>query len=64
MWKNFELLLLAGATLLPANPSFYSGAKTITDLVDASWYRACLDHMGIANKLAPLGGGAGIADRG
>ena len=30
--KNFELLLLAGAILIPANPSFYSGAKTIADL--------------------------------
>lgn len=50
--KNFELLLLAGATLLPANPSFYSGAKTITDLVDTVVSRV-LDHMGIANKLAP-----------
>jgi 4-hydroxy-3-polyprenylbenzoate decarboxylase len=50
--KNMELLLLAGATLLPANPSFYSGAKTITDLVDTVVARV-LDHMGIANQLAP-----------
>jgi len=50
--KNFELLLLAGATLIPANPSFYSGAKTITDLVDTVVARV-LDHLGIANKLAP-----------
>ena len=27
--KNMELLLLAGAIILPANPSFYSGAKTV-----------------------------------
>src|ERR1700759_4642472 len=32
--KNFELLLLAGATILPANPSFYAGPKTITEVVD------------------------------
>jgi 4-hydroxy-3-polyprenylbenzoate decarboxylase len=50
--KNFELLLLAGAILLPANPSFYSGAQTITDLVDTVVARV-LDHMGIANQLAP-----------
>ena len=29
--KNMELLLLAGATHFPANPSFYSGAKTIVE---------------------------------
>jgi 4-hydroxy-3-polyprenylbenzoate decarboxylase len=50
--KNFELLLLAGVTLLPANPSFYSGAQTINDLVDTVVARV-LDHMGIANNLAP-----------
>ena len=50
--KNFEMLLLAGATLLPANPSFYSGATTITELVDTVVARV-LDHMGIANQLAP-----------
>lgn len=50
--KNFELLLLAGATLIPANPSFYSGAKTALDLVDTVVSRV-LDHMGIANQLAP-----------
>jgi 4-hydroxy-3-polyprenylbenzoate decarboxylase len=50
--KNFELLLLAGATLIPANPSFYSGAKTITELVDTVVARV-LDHMGVQNKLAP-----------
>lgn len=50
--KNFELLLLAGATLIPANPSFYSGAKTALELVDTVVSRV-LDHMGIANQLAP-----------
>jgi 4-hydroxy-3-polyprenylbenzoate decarboxylase len=44
--------LLAGATLIPANPSFYSGAKTVTELVDTVVARV-LDHMGIANQLAP-----------
>jgi 4-hydroxy-3-polyprenylbenzoate decarboxylase len=47
-----ELLLLAGATLLPANPSFYSGADTVVQIVDTVVARV-LDHMGIPNKLAP-----------
>jgi 4-hydroxy-3-polyprenylbenzoate decarboxylase len=47
-----ELLLLAGATLLPANPSFYSGAKTLVELADTVVARV-LDHMGITNQLAP-----------
>jgi 4-hydroxy-3-polyprenylbenzoate decarboxylase len=50
--KNFELLLLAGATILPANPSFYAGPKTITDVVDTVVARV-LDHLGVPNKLAP-----------
>ena len=50
--KNFELLLLAGATILPANPSFYSGAKTAADLADTVVSRV-LDHLGIPNQLAP-----------
>jgi flavin prenyltransferase len=50
--KNFELLLLAGATIFPANPSFYSGAKTITELVDTVVARV-LDHLGIPNRIAP-----------
>src|SRR5664279_3990389 len=31
--KNFELLLLAGATLIPANPSFYTRPQTIEQVV-------------------------------
>jgi 4-hydroxy-3-polyprenylbenzoate decarboxylase len=50
--KNFELLLLAGATLIPANPSFYSGAKTVVELADTVVARV-LDHLGVANRLAP-----------
>ena len=50
--KNMELLLLAGATIMPANPSFYSGAKTIVELVDTVVARV-LDHMGLPNKIAP-----------
>ena len=50
--RNMELLLLAGATILPANPSFYSGAKTIVALADTVVSRV-LDHLGIKNELAP-----------
>ena len=50
--KNMELLLLAGVTLLPANPSFYSGARTLVELADTVVARV-LDHIGIANELAP-----------
>ncbi len=50
--KNMELLLLAGAAILPANPSFYSGAKTAVELADTVVSRV-LDHLGIPNALAP-----------
>src|SRR6184192_3972079 len=50
--KNFELLLLAGATILPANPSFYMRPKTIEELADTVVARV-LDHLGIAQKLVP-----------
>jgi len=50
--KNMELLILAGATILPANPSFYSGAQTARQIADTVVARV-LDHLGIANTLAP-----------
>lgn len=50
--KNMELLLLAGATILPANPSFYAGASTIQELVDTVVARV-LDHLGVPNRIAP-----------
>jgi 4-hydroxy-3-polyprenylbenzoate decarboxylase len=50
--KNFELLLLAGATILPANPSFYAGPETIQDVADTVVARV-LDHLGVKNKLVP-----------
>jgi 4-hydroxy-3-polyprenylbenzoate decarboxylase len=48
--KNFELLLLAGAVVLPANPSFYMQPKTIEDVVDTVVGRV-LDHLGVQNRL-------------
>lgn len=50
--KNFELLLLAGAIILPANPSFYSQPKSIEEVADTVVGRV-LDHLGMANKLTP-----------
>lgn len=50
--RNFELLLLAGATILPANPSFYMGAKTLEQAVDTVVARV-LDHLGVAHQLVP-----------
>jgi 4-hydroxy-3-polyprenylbenzoate decarboxylase len=50
--KNMALLILAGATILPANPSFYSGADSVVQVVDTVVARV-LDHLGVANKLAP-----------
>ena len=48
--KNFELLLLAGATLIPANPSYYTRPTTVEQVVDTVVARV-LDHMGVAHKL-------------
>ena len=48
--KNFELLLLAGATIIPANPSFYTHPANVTELVDTVVARV-LDHLGIPHKL-------------
>src|SRR3954468_11369035 len=50
--KNFELLLLAGATLIPATPSFYERPATIEAVIDTVVARV-LDHLGIAQKLIP-----------
>ena len=50
--KNMELLILAGAIILPANPSFYTGADTAQKIVDTVVARV-FDHMGIPNQLAP-----------
>jgi len=50
--KNMELLLQAGVVLMPANPFFYSGAKTLEDLADTLVARV-LDHMGVAHDIGP-----------
>ena len=48
--KNFELLLLAGAAILPANPSLYTRPQTVEQVVDTVVARV-LDHLGVPNKL-------------
>jgi 4-hydroxy-3-polyprenylbenzoate decarboxylase len=53
--KNFELLLLAGATILPANPSFYHNPTTIEAVIDTVVARV-LDHLGIPHHLLPRWG--------
>jgi flavin prenyltransferase len=50
--KNIELLLLAGATILPANPSFYARPQTVQQVVDTVVARV-LDHLGVAHHLLP-----------
>jgi flavin prenyltransferase len=53
--KNMELLLQAGATILPANPSFYASPQTIQDVVDTVVARV-LDHLGVEQHIAPKWG--------
>jgi flavin prenyltransferase len=55
--KNMELLLLAGATLIPANPSFYTQPKTVEQVADTVVARV-LDHLGIQHRLLPRWGDA------
>ena len=50
--RNLELLLLAGATILPANPSFYSRPASIAEVADTVVARV-LDHLGIPHQLSP-----------
>ena len=48
--KNFELLILAGALILPANPSFYTKPQTVGQVVDTVVARV-LDHLGVEHRL-------------
>ena len=48
--KNFELLMLSGATILPANPFFYTQPQTIVEVVDNVVARV-LDHLGVKHAL-------------
>lgn len=48
--KNFELLMLAGAMILPANPFFYTQPGTIEEVIDTVVARV-LDHLGVKHAL-------------
>ncbi len=48
--RNFELLLLAGAMVLPANPCFYTHPQTVEQAVDTVVARV-LDHLGVSHAL-------------
>ena len=50
--KNFELLIQAGTTILPANPSFYNRPESVEQVVDTVVARV-LDHLGVAHQLVP-----------
>jgi len=50
--KNFELLMLAGAIILPANPSYYSRPQSVAEVADTVVARV-LDHLGIPHNLLP-----------
>jgi flavin prenyltransferase len=48
--RNFELLIQAGATILPANPSFYTCPQTVEQVVDTVVARV-LDHLDVPHNL-------------
>lgn len=48
--ENMKLLMLAGASIIPAIPSFYSKPKSIAEVVNTVISRV-LDQMGIENNL-------------
>ena len=48
--RNMATLTEAGATIIPASPSFYTKPKTITELVDTVVARI-LDHLGVDHQL-------------
>ncbi|OFY67741.1 MAG: 3-octaprenyl-4-hydroxybenzoate carboxy-lyase [Bacteroidetes bacterium RIFCSPLOWO2_02_FULL_36_8] len=55
--RNMETVTLAGAVVCPASPSFYSGAKTLEELVDTVVFRI-LDLVDLSMKSFRWGGGA------
>jgi len=48
--RNVVTLIEAGATLLPAIPSFYGKPQTVSDVVDTVVARV-LDHIGVQHSL-------------
>ena len=60
--ENMLAATRAGATVLPASPSFYSKPQSIEALVDTVNARV-LDHLGVGNTLMPRWGDP-VADEG
>jgi flavin prenyltransferase len=56
--RNMELLLQAGAVLLPANPCFYGHPRTLEEVADTVVGRV-LDHLGLPHQLMPRWRGEG-----
>jgi 4-hydroxy-3-polyprenylbenzoate decarboxylase len=56
--ENMLRLSRAGATILPANPGFYTGPKSVQDIVDFVVARV-LDQLNIPHKLMPRWGEQG-----
>ena len=50
--RNMELLLQAGATILPANPHFYFKPQTVGEVADTVVARV-LAHLGVENEASP-----------
>jgi flavin prenyltransferase len=50
--RNMELLLLAGAIILPANPCFYTHPQTVQEVADTVVARV-MDHLGLPQNLMP-----------
>jgi 4-hydroxy-3-polyprenylbenzoate decarboxylase len=48
--RNMATVIEAGATVIPASPSFYGRPKTVQQVVDTIVARV-LDHLGIEHKL-------------
>ncbi|MDG1893095.1 MAG: UbiX family flavin prenyltransferase [Verrucomicrobiota bacterium] len=49
--RNMELLILAGATIMPASPHFYHRPSTLQALVDTVVARI-LDHLGMEHNVS------------
>lgn len=53
--ENMKKAMQAGATIMPASPSFYTGAKTAEELADTIVHRI-MDHIGLPLELPRWGG--------
>jgi 4-hydroxy-3-polyprenylbenzoate decarboxylase len=49
--RNIATLIEAGATVMPANPSFYSRPQTVEEVADTVVFRI-LDHLGLPHPAA------------